>query len=151
MAEADRYLHALFCDDIREEVGGKYSLMGMYGSDLLVTTAGVLTLPKLCVVVRAVSAIERPFQALTVQVLRDTEGSEVELATTGAIQLPPAPEFPPDARTMDVQVMLVMSPFATEQDCVLRVRASTESGPLEAAPLRVRLMPQTPPPGSTRH
>ncbi|MEO3879295.1 DUF6941 family protein [Rheinheimera fenheensis] len=38
----------LFCDDIRHELGGKVSLMGVYGSHLLVHTLPV-QLPKLAV------------------------------------------------------------------------------------------------------
>jgi hypothetical protein len=40
---------ALFCDDVRNEVGNKLSLMGVYGQDLLLPELPA-TLPKLCAV-----------------------------------------------------------------------------------------------------
>jgi len=40
---------ALFCDDVRSEVGNKLSLMGVYGQDLLLREFPT-TLPKLCAV-----------------------------------------------------------------------------------------------------
>ncbi len=40
---------ALFCDDVRSEVGNKLSLMGVYGQDLLLQEFPA-TLPKLCAV-----------------------------------------------------------------------------------------------------
>jgi hypothetical protein len=40
---------ALFCDDVRNEVGNKLSLMGVYGQDLLLREFPA-TLPKLCAV-----------------------------------------------------------------------------------------------------
>ena len=38
---------AIFCDDIREEVGGKSSFMGVYGSDLLTHSDFPLVIPRL--------------------------------------------------------------------------------------------------------
>jgi hypothetical protein len=44
---AQRTVIAQFCDDVRQEIGNKFSLMGCYGSDLYVP-AFPITLPKLC-------------------------------------------------------------------------------------------------------
>ncbi len=151
MENGTRYVHALYCDDIREEVGGKYSLIGMYGSDLVVQGSGALSLPKLCVVARVVTPIEQPFQALQVQVIRDTAGQLEDVISTGAIVLPEARAFPPDARTMDVQIMLVLAPFAIGSDCLLRVRAVTESGTLEGPPLRIKHLVEIATPKPTHH
>lgn len=43
------HMVALFCDDVRNEVGNKLSLMGVYGQDLLLREFPT-TLPKLCAV-----------------------------------------------------------------------------------------------------
>jgi hypothetical protein len=42
---------ALFCDDIREEKGEKFSLMGVYSQALLVPSNFPTVIPKLCVFV----------------------------------------------------------------------------------------------------
>ena len=44
---------ALFADDIRHEIGGKYSVMGIYNIDMLLPGAVFpVTLPKLCVLIK---------------------------------------------------------------------------------------------------
>lgn len=42
----------LFLDDIREEVSGKFSLIGLYGADMVFGIAPPITLPKFCIVNR---------------------------------------------------------------------------------------------------
>jgi hypothetical protein len=42
-----RHVETLFCDDIRHEVGGKLSYIGVYSGGLFVRAFPV-TLPKLC-------------------------------------------------------------------------------------------------------
>ena len=36
MSDPARHLEVIYCDDIREEVGGKISLMGIYTGDMIV-------------------------------------------------------------------------------------------------------------------
>ena len=44
----NRQVFTTFCDDIRQEIGGKLSYMGVYSSDLYVGGFPI-TLPKFCV------------------------------------------------------------------------------------------------------
>lgn len=44
--------HALFADDLRSEVGGKISIMGIYQIDMLFPTEFPITLAKLAIVIR---------------------------------------------------------------------------------------------------
>ena len=44
----DRYISTIFCDDIRHEVNGKMSLIGVYGGDLSVPSFP-FTLNKFCI------------------------------------------------------------------------------------------------------
>jgi hypothetical protein len=55
-----RTVIAQFCDDVRQEIGNKFSLMGCYGTDLYVP-AFPFTLPKLCAFVHVRTPRERPF------------------------------------------------------------------------------------------
>jgi hypothetical protein len=57
-----RHLQTIFCDDIRHEVGGKLSYIGVYSGRLLVP-GFPLSLPKLCVAVRAVAPRAQPLPA----------------------------------------------------------------------------------------
>lgn len=47
----------IFCDDIRQEVGGKLSYMGVYMSEMVIHAPFPATLPKLCMVI---NYLERP-------------------------------------------------------------------------------------------
>jgi hypothetical protein len=82
----ERHLQTIFCDDIRHELGGKLSYIGVYSGRLIVPDFPV-TLPKLCVAVCALTSAERPFGNLVLRVLKDddvvTEGvlDESQLST----------------------------------------------------------------------
>lgn len=41
------FVNVIYCDDVRQEVGGKQSLIGVYNSDMILPSFPV-TLPKLC-------------------------------------------------------------------------------------------------------
>jgi hypothetical protein len=66
----ERYIHVTYCDDIREEVGGKHSYMGIYRSKLLVPEMPIV-LPKLCIVVSLSTPVNRPFKSLSLSVLQN--------------------------------------------------------------------------------
>jgi hypothetical protein len=52
--EPERFGFSLFCDDVRHEVGGKLSLMGLYQSDMVFQhgTAFPLLLPRFAIVIK---------------------------------------------------------------------------------------------------
>lgn len=41
------FVNVIYCDDVRQEVGGKQSLIGVYNTDMILPSLPV-TLPKLC-------------------------------------------------------------------------------------------------------
>ena len=67
-----RHVETLFCDDIRHEMGGKLSFIGVY-SDSLFVNAFPVTLPKLCLFVKVVIPADEPIRILNLRVLRDDE------------------------------------------------------------------------------
>lgn len=74
-----RNLVALFCDDIRQEVGNKYSLMGCYGDELIVEKMPAI-LSKLCVQLRVQTPLDRPFKQLVFRAyLNDDSLAEIEV------------------------------------------------------------------------
>jgi hypothetical protein len=48
----------IFCDDIREETWGKYSLMGVYDGQIVILTGIPVILPKFCFLIQYVEPIE---------------------------------------------------------------------------------------------
>lgn len=133
MAE-DRFLWAEYCDDIRQEVGSKISLIGCYGSELHIGAPLPVVLPKLCTFVRARTPLERPFKAGVLRIYRD-ERPIVEMP----VDPKEAVETPPEgAKWQLLSAVLVMSPFQVEAPCVLRVVFETEGQEIEGPKLRVR-------------
>lgn len=54
MNKLGRRIELVYCDDIRQELGSKFSYMGVYGSDLVLQSLPA-TLPKLCIAVKLVT------------------------------------------------------------------------------------------------
>ncbi len=52
----DRFVSSQFCDDVRHEIGGKYSLIGCYGGYLQVSPIPSV-LPKLCAFLKAYTSV----------------------------------------------------------------------------------------------
>src|SRR4026209_733073 len=67
-----RIVIAQFCDDVRQEIGNKFSLMGCYGTDLYVPSFP-FTLPWLCACVPVRRPRELPLQRLTLRLVRGGE------------------------------------------------------------------------------
>ena len=68
----DRFMWTLFCDDVRQEAGGKLAYMGIYGIDLLVPNYPAHLL-KLCAVMTVRTMATRPPKSVIFKLLRDEE------------------------------------------------------------------------------
>lgn len=142
MSHAARHLDVIYCDDIRNEVGNKVSIMGIYTRELTISTAPIL-LSKLCMAVKVVTDIDDPFESLVVRVVKIKDGEETELLTTDSIPITPLKELPErdDETTCFLfQMQLVLSPFQIEEEMTLRVKATTEREELLGMALRIRIV-----------
>ncbi|MGA7810599.1 hypothetical protein [Bradyrhizobium sp.] len=63
----NRYGYSIFCDDIRNEAGGKLSFIGCYNGVIFISGDFPLVLPKLCVHAHIFSPATQPFGAITVR------------------------------------------------------------------------------------
>ena len=66
----DRYVHAIWCDDIRLEVGNKPSFMGVFTGGILLPALPTV-LPRLAVYIWVNTPVERPFKSLRISITRD--------------------------------------------------------------------------------
>jgi hypothetical protein len=141
---ADRILTAIFCDDIRHEMGNKMSFMGCYQGELLVPAVPV-GLSKLCIFATAWTPIGRPFKSLTFRVLMD---GQTELARLGipAEGLADGPEVQDETVTRkSVSTVLMFSPFFIEKPTTLRLMADTEEGEIIGPRLLIKVTPEMAP------
>ena len=143
----NRQVNTTFCDDIRHEVSGKISLIGVYAGHMLVP-AFPLVLPQLCLVISVLTPVEHPFQKLILRVLKDDtvliEGEipEAELPKAESTPVVSDGDTGAPGRLLSVQSQIVISPFTAEGPCILRVRVETEAGELKGQGLGVQLTPQ---------
>jgi hypothetical protein len=140
-ATSDRVLTAIFCDDIRHEVGNKMSFMGCYQGELFLPSAPI-ALAKFCVYVTLITPIGRPVRSLVFKVLQD---DDKELAR---IELPDEAlrnsNFVVEglATRAGLNAAMVFSPFVIEKSTILRVLAITEEGEVVGPRLLVKVQPQ---------
>lgn len=118
MIEAiERSLSGIFCDDIREELHGKKSLIGCY-SAIMEVSSFPITLPKLCIHAIVQTPATKPFKVVKLVVLQDDD-----VLAEGELPIPEqAPAIEPNQLSrLDVQ--FVFTPLTLEKPCTLRVRA----------------------------
>lgn len=128
---------ALFCDDVRAEVGGKLSIMGLYQTEMLFPESMRLPtfLPKLVVVIMYYEIRESIQEELTFKITYGDEGAvltEVPVSRkdilSGQIQNA-LPESAEDTeRVLNVRLPVTFSPFRLEKMGRLRVRAHYSDG-----------------------
>ena len=134
--------HAVFCDDIREEVGGKLTYVGVYGNVMIISAAAPATLSQLCVAVSV--RIEPPIEPLTttVRILR-SDGDEIIAEAQAVIEPPANPSSAPsfaDANSVSFRELFVpirVAGVLITQDCAIKVRAYIGDDEIRLGSLRV--------------
>ncbi len=137
----DRYIHALWCDDIRQEVGNKPSFMGAYVAGLTVSSLPTV-LPRLSVYVWATTSIEHPFGKAVVKIIRDDGFLVAEFAASNIEE--DMKQFPKHEDSKNILAMfgLNLSGVELPDNCkYLSVSVETESETLEGPKLRISVNP----------
>ncbi len=138
---ADRFVHVVFCDDIRHEVGNKVSFMGCYQREMLVPVTPLI-LARLCIFVTVSTPVARPFKALTLRVhLGANEVAVIEMPSEDVNQSL-APVQVGDTRIM-ANLGLTLAPLVLTEPGEIRVLVTTEEGDIQGPRLHIKLMPQT--------
>jgi hypothetical protein len=139
MSHGPRHVEVIYCDDIRQEVGNKFSFMGIYTTELTVPSPVVL--PKLCIAVKVATDKDDPFESLEVRIVKGDD--EIELLSTGLIPPMSADIVPQDKNSTRLIFLLtfVLAPFQIEEETIIRVKANTEREELRSTPLRIRIVP----------
>lgn len=132
-----RFAITQFCDDIRQEVGNKVSLMGCYSGELLVEQFPVV-LPKLCAQIKVVTPRSEPFERLVLRAyLNDDLLGEVELPVEQANKA--LRSIDPAAKRMTFGAVMTFAPFVIEKEGSIHIEAESEEGTLKAGRMRLML------------
>lgn len=120
--------HVVFCDDIREEVGGKLTYVGVYKNSLFISAVAPVTLPQLCAAISLrVGPSEKPL-TVTIRVLR-SDSDEALYEVKAEIEELIAPSQPSpfsDENTVpffELFFPVRMQSLVIKQDCAIKVRA----------------------------
>ena len=92
-------INTILCDDVRQEVGGKMSLMGIYSKDIVVNKVPAI-LPFINLIVMF-EDIKEPFDAIFVSVITP-ESEPIQ------VSYPPPPGL---EKGKDVNIIIGISPF----------------------------------------
>ena len=144
----ERHVETLFCDDIRQEVAGKVSFIGVYSSNLLVQDFPVV-LPKLCLAIKLVAAADDQMDRIRLQVLKDEETlreivvDEQQLAAASD-SAEDDPHETPSHRFQVTQFFVVFSPMRFESPCTLRVRVQLDDEELLGVGLAIAKLADDP-------
>lgn len=136
----DRILTAIFCDDIRHEMGNKMSFMGCYQSELFVPAAPI-GLAKLCIFATAITPVARPFKSLTFRVIMDeqTELARLDIPSDGLLSTPKIQDE--TVTRLSISTALIFSPFMIEKPTSLRLMADTDEGEIVGPRLLIKVNP----------
>lgn len=141
----NRYAYSIFCDDIRQEIGQKMSMMGIYNGELHVSALPTV-MPKLCIAVFCVTPIEEPFKSLTIRansddiILNEISIPEADLSQMQfGISSKSTPEDP--LKSMYLGVNINLMPFVIEKKQTITVSAIADGIELIAGKLRIKHSP----------
>jgi len=141
----NRYLSVIYADDLRQEIDGKITIVGMYSVQMLVP-AFPIVLPKLAVLMTAVTPAEQPFGKFTLQLLKDDQVLlNIDAGAPEQENLQQGSDAS-GATTIELQFASVLSPLQLDGPCKLKALLTTPSGIIAGRPLIISAtLPAVPP------
>jgi hypothetical protein len=125
----DFFGHTVFCDDIRFEMDGKLTFVGVYANGVMPTPADFpLTLPKFCfsLIFNQRKDLFVPSLGLRIFLPGDPEENSSIQAEVNGPQVPPSVGNPTDGEYSMIGSNLVLAPFTIEKPGRIRVRVLRE-------------------------
>jgi hypothetical protein len=152
----DIYGYTVFCDDVRQELGGKTSFIGVYSDTMLVHGEFPLTLPKFGF---GISLLQRReiFEAnVEVQIflpgdgeespsiaLQGSEAVEGAVAAQTAAQVEGLPKG--DERIIAMHLNVIAAPLIFKEPGIMKVRGALRRGDvIRLGSIRIVSQPQAP-------
>jgi len=140
----NRYAHAIYCDDIRQEVGGKTTLVGIYSGHCFVNTIPC-ALPKLCISLSLSSPKSQPIKSINA--IGSFAGNEIINMALNEEQITQlvAPNSTPERKGVMVVLLAVMSPFNVPAAGKLTLDLKVDGEPIECEALVIEIAPPNSP------
>jgi hypothetical protein len=135
---APRVANCIFCDDIRPELGGKFSIMGVYASDMIFPVSPPASILKWGIVVWLVSDIDDVPEKFTIRVLIPPDKIEI---TSVEIDRPSTLVNPEGVTKYTLRSIMPLPPVNFTQEGFVEVMIDTDREPLRAGRLFVQFLP----------
>jgi hypothetical protein len=141
-----RHIETIFCDDIRQEIGGKLSYIGAYFNALYVNELPAV-LPKFCVGIKVITPADQPFRSLKVLIKKDDEilaELEPEIGFLDSQQniINKASHDSRENSVLAAQFIAAFSPLKLDKACTLKVIVNTEDDELRGLGLKIDKHPE---------
>lgn len=137
----ERHIFCLFADDIRHEINGKVSLIGIYQGGMNVVGAMPKILPRLVISSYINTPVSRPFCDLSVDVVWNDEVLQNVTPPTESLQEMQGTALQDSEVSMlSMQMVFVMQPFEVKGNGKLRVRARIDGETLESNALKIQMV-----------
>jgi len=135
-----RTVYPIYCDDIRHELSGKTTLVGVYSGKLIAASLPA-SLAKLCVVLNLATPLERPFRE--VSVIGKLYGEEVFKLEVNEDEMAKYNEqialMKRDAKFIDLQMASIMSPLQIDKPGQLSLEVKVDGELMPCRPLDIGL------------
>lgn len=118
--------YAIFCDDIRQEVGNKVSIIGIYRGVASYGAEFPLTIPRFCIAVNWVQHREDEIKSIKLRVLFEDESEAETVVIEGDIPRDAFEQAPRDNagdEMLHAFISIALSPLLVERQSKLKVRA----------------------------
>lgn len=143
--------YTIFCDDIRHEITGKTTLVGVYNNQMIVTGNLPVTLPQICAAITLrLLPPEEPVKPI-VKIFRSDEPEplfvfEADIEPVEAKLIPePSPHSDPDSVTfMQIGITAQIQGLVVNQGCALKVRAFIGDDEVRLGSLQIIVQPFAP-------
>lgn len=138
---ADRNIFCLFADDIRHEVNGKVSLIGMYQGGMNIAGKLPVAVPRLVISTYINTPVDQPFANVSIDLMLNDKVLQNMTPPAQTLQdmQDSAPQYS-DTRMISMLMVLVLQPFNVTEEGRLFVRATLDGKPLEGNSLRIRVV-----------
>lgn len=132
-----RFLQCIFCDDIREEVGGKKTIVGWHaGETIAVPKDGAIVLPSLCLVGLLSVPPNPKFSSLSIDLTQDDDALQHVMVPAEALEKMQDDESSNTLYGRQIQLAIKMTNLSIDRTCVLRLRVTIDEEELFSNGLR---------------
>lgn len=142
----NRFLSTTICDDIRQEVGGKFSLIGVYNGVMYVPQFPV-TLPKLWIMATLVTPHGEPPKSMKIRVTKndeplvDLDATAEYLEQLASSREPVVPMPAGSQRVITSLAQVCFAPLVIDGPCLLSVTAITDKVEVRGVGLQIQQQP----------